>query len=115
MELSTSQYHLLKRLRRKDLDLSSCSIDEKEDITFLGRIGLVQYSEICEDDNPRVILQSFAHIRPKGKAEYDAYIRARNRWFIPLFVSIAALFLSIVTLAIELCPLLTCLLTYPTL
>lgn len=107
MELSTSQYHLLKRLRHTDLDLSLCSTDEVEDISFLANMGLIQYNQICDDKNPRIVLQHFAHIRPKGKAEYDAYIRAKNRWFIPLFISIAALLISFAALATDIWPLLS--------
>ena len=107
MELSSSQDRLLKRLRYKDLDLSPCSVDEEEDITFLGSMGFIQYAEIYDDKNPRTVLQTFVHIKPKGKAEYDAYIRARNRWFIPLFVSIAALLISFAALATDIWPLLS--------
>lgn len=107
MELSTSQYHLLKKIRHTDLDLSSCSDDEKEDVTFLGNMGFIQYNEIYDNKNPRIVLQTFVHIRPKGKAEYDAYIRARNRWFVPLFVSIVALLISFAALATDILPLLS--------
>lgn len=107
MELSTSQYHLLKKLRHTDLVLSSCSDDEKEDVAFLGSMGFVQYTEISDNKNPRMVIQTLVHIRPKGKAEYDAYIRARNRWFIPLFVSIVALLISFIALANDIWPLLS--------
>lgn len=107
MELSTSQYYLLKRLCHADLDLSLCSSDEAEDISFLADMGLIQYNQIYDEKNPRIVLQHFAHIRPKGKAEYDAYIRTRNRWFIPLFVSIAALLISFAALATDIWPLLS--------
>lgn len=58
MELSTSQYHLLKKLRHTDLVLSSCSDDEKEDVAFLGSMGFVQYTEISDNKNPRMVIQT---------------------------------------------------------
>ena len=96
MDLSNSQYKLLKRIRKnKKIDLSSFSESEREDVSYLANNGLVHYESVYDEDKPLKILRTDAVIQPKGKAEYDTYRRVRLRWMIPLVISILALLVSI--------------------
>lgn len=98
MELSNHQYRLLKQLSRKNLKSSELSQKSKKEISFLGKNGYIEYEGIFDNENPIHQTDSYVHITPKGEAEYQAYIRQRNRWLIPLVISLAALIVSIFAL-----------------
>lgn len=98
MELSGNQYSLLKKLLKKDYKKSELTPKEKRDAAFLGDNGYIEYKGIFESDNSIHQIDSLIFISPKGEAAYRSYARQRNRWFIPIIISIAALIVSVLAL-----------------
>lgn len=97
-DLSKKQYKLLKKLYKKNLIQSELSEKDNQRIESLGKIGLVKYKNIFEDENSLKVLDNELSITPKGEAAYDSYVRSKRRWLIPVIISIAALIISIIAL-----------------
>lgn len=98
MELSTYQYSLLKRLLKHKLKKSELTEKEQEQFSFLGSNGYITYEGIYENENSIHQLDSYIRIAPKGEAAYQTYIRQRNRWAIPMLISLVAVIISIFAL-----------------
>ena len=96
--LSSSQRKLLKRLRKHILKKSQLSDAEWDDIVYLGENGYIRFDAVYEDDTCFRSIDTVVIIKPLGKAVYESYIRTRNRWFIPVAISIAALIISVIAL-----------------
>lgn len=98
MELSGNQYKLLKRLSKSGIKKSELTPNQQRNIAFLGDNGYIEYKSIFENENSLNQIDSYILIQPKGEAAYRSYIRQRNRWFIPLIISLGALIVSIFAL-----------------
>lgn len=98
MELSNSQYKLLKNALKTECKKSELTAKQQRDAAFLGDNGYIEYKSIFENEHSLRQVDSFIYVSPKGEAIYQSYVRQRNRWLIPLVVSMAALIVSIFAL-----------------
>lgn len=97
-DFASDHYKLLKQLKKEKLKKSQLTKEQIEDIEYLGKNGCISYEEVCENEDPLHITETFIFIKPQGKAIYETYVRNRRRWFIPVIISIAALIISILAL-----------------
>ena len=95
MDISNNQIKLLRRLYNTDIPLSEFSEADKENISYLGKYGLIKY---CAEDIDVIHPPTIVCIQPSGQAEYDTYIRDRRRWYIPVVLSFVAILISLFAL-----------------
>lgn len=98
MHFSSSQKRLLKKIIKKSRLKSELSEKEIRHLSYFGDNGLIRYETLYEDVRTMKEKGTLIHIQPKGEAEYEYCIQERNRWLIPVIISVAALIISIIAL-----------------
>lgn len=98
MKLSNIQYKLLIRICKHPIKLSSLSDLEKQRVFYFADNKYVSLDPISDPNTPRITVDTDVRITPAGEYACDLYHREKIRWLIPVFISIAACVISIISL-----------------
>lgn len=98
MKLSNIQYKLLIRICKNPINLSELSEIEKQRVFYFVDNKYVSLDPISDPNVPRLTVDTTVKITPAGEYACDLYHREKIRWLIPVFISIAACVISIISL-----------------